>query len=341
MPYIRAALRRAAFTTAVIAAAGAAAAPAARADTERTVISLPADNVQFLPFYLGLDTGLFARHGLEVKFVYLAGVGTTNGVISGAVDFGVSNGASLTRAAARGQPLLAIAIMGDRPTWSILVRKSIAEAAHFDPAAPLAERARVLAGHSFAVDTMQSVAHAYLRVVAKTAGLDPEAIAVTPLVATEAIAAFQRKAIDGVVTAAPWREILEADGGTVAVAQSLEGDPAWLTPFAGGLVITRAPFCAEHRSICMKLGHALVEAVQIVHAHPPEALAVLQQHFSKIDPAILARAFAMVRQGIAETPVVTEASVANSDRLNLEAGFITADQQLKSYGALFTDEFVR
>ena len=99
---------------------------------EHTIVSLPAENFGFLPFYVAQDRKIFAEQGLDVQKVVLAGVATTNGVISGAADFGFSNGASLTRAAARGQKLLGIAIMTDKPVWAIMMSKKLADAAHFD-----------------------------------------------------------------------------------------------------------------------------------------------------------------------------------------------------------------
>ncbi len=227
--------------------------PGARAGPDQApdqaIVALPAESVQFLPLYVAEDQGLFAANGLAVKIVTLAGVGTTNGVISGSVDFGFSNGASITRAAARGQHLIAIALMADRPTWSVLLRKDEADAVQFDKTAPLAVRARAMEGKRFGVDSMQSVAHAIARVIAKAGGLDPESVAVAPLVATEAVAALQRKAIDGLVIPSPRREQQFADCTTVALADTLAGDPPWLTPFAGGLVITRVAFCGEDRAV--------------------------------------------------------------------------------------------
>src|ERR1700742_2180658 len=147
----------------------------ALAEDERAIVSLPAENFGFLPFYVAQDEHFFEQQGLAVQKVVLAGVATTNGVISGAADFGFSNGASLTRAAARGQKLLAIAIMSDKPAWSIVMRKDFAEEAHFDPKAPLAERAKVLGkAHAFAIDTVNSVGHALTRVIEKIGGIDPE-----------------------------------------------------------------------------------------------------------------------------------------------------------------------
>jgi len=313
-----------------------------RAEVEHTIVSLPAENLGFLPFYVAQDEHLFEQQGLDVKKVVLAGVGTTNGVISGAVDFGFSNGASLTRAAARGQKLLGIAIMSDKPAWAIILRKDLAEAAHFDANAPLASRAKALAAaHVLAIDTVNSVGHALVRVVEKAGGIDPESIAVTPLLSSEAVQAFSRKAVDGFVSNAPWTEQVLSTGTAVVVADALAGDPPWLTPFGSGVVIVRPQFCADHRSICEKMGHALVAAVAFVHAHHAESLAVLKSHFPQIDAAVMARSFAVIEKAMPLTPVITEAAIANSDRLNVEAGFMKADEQLSSYRELFTNEFLR
>ena len=309
---------------------------------ETTIVSLPAENFGFLPFYVAQDQHIFERQGLAVQKVVLAGVGTTNGVISGAADFGFSNGASLTRAAARGQKLLAIAIMSDKPVWAIVMSKKLADAAHFDPATPLAERAKVFGrAHNFAIDSVSSVGHALSRVIEKIGGVDPEALPVTPLGAPEAIAAFSRGAIDGFVSNPPWSEQVLATGSAVIIANSLTGDPPWMTPFASGLVIARGAFCSEHRSVCIKMGHSLVEAVAFVHERKAEALGVLRSHFPQIDPVVAEKSSADVERSMPGKPVIVEAAIRNSDRLNVEAGFMQASEQLSSYSDLFTNEFVQ
>jgi ABC-type nitrate/sulfonate/bicarbonate transport system substrate-binding protein len=316
--------------------------PSARADSERVIVSLPAENFGFLPFYVAQDAHIFEQQGLDVQKIVLAGVGTTNGVISGAADFGFSNSASLTRAAARGQKLLAIAILSDKPAWAIVYRKDLAEAAHFDPKAPLAERAKVMASaHAFAIDTVNSVGHAMVRVTEKLGGIDPESIAVTPLLSSEAIAAFSRRAIDGFVSNAPWTQQILATGTAVVIADALAGDPPWLTPFGSGVVITRPQLCAERRSVCEKMGHALVEAVKFAHERPAETLAILRNHFPQVDPAVVEPSFAVIEKALPATPLIVEAAIANGDRLNIEAGFMKPEEKLTSYKELFTNEFLR
>lgn len=315
---------------------------AARADTDSAIVSLPAENFGFLPFYVAQDAKLFEEQGLAVKKIVLAGVGTTNGVISGAADFGFSNGASLTRAAARGQRLLGIAIMSDKPAWAIVMRKEITEAKHFDPKAPLAERAKVLIGtKAFGIDTVNSVGHGLLRVVEKAGGIDPESIPVTPLAASDAAAVFSRKGIDGFVSNVPWTEQVLLTGTAVIIADALAGDPSWLTPFGSGVVIARPQYCTEQRAICMKMGHALVAGVKFIHEHHAESLAILKNHFPTIDPGVLERSFQVIEKAMPLKPEIVETAIANSDRLNVEAGFMKPEEQLSSYKELFTNEFLR
>ena len=210
------------------------------------------------------------------------------------------------------------------------------------PQAPLTERAKAMgAAHAFAIDTVNSVGHALTRVIEKIGGIDPESLPITPLVAPDAIASYSRKAIDGFVSTPPWTEEVLASGTAVVIANSLTGDPPWLTPFGSGVVIARPQFCAEHRSICMKMGHGLAEGMKFIHERREESLAILRSRFPQIESGVLEQSFAVIEKSMPQTPVIVEAAIANSDRLNVEAGFMRPDEQLSSYKELFTDEFLR
>src|SRR3954470_14545730 len=73
------------------------------------VIAMPNFTFTSTPNFIADELGLWAKHGLRVKIVQIAGVGGTNAVIAGSADFVQAGGSTLTRAAARGQRLLAIA----------------------------------------------------------------------------------------------------------------------------------------------------------------------------------------------------------------------------------------
>src|SRR5580698_9184806 len=80
----------------------------ARAEMEQAKVALPSPIISFAAEYIA-EAMFFKEQGLDVQSQLLAGVGSINAVISGAMDFAFSTGSSLTRAAAHGQRLLAIA----------------------------------------------------------------------------------------------------------------------------------------------------------------------------------------------------------------------------------------
>jgi hypothetical protein len=114
-----------------------------------------------------------------------------------------------------------------------------------------------------------------------------------------------------------------------------------MTPFGSGVVITRPEFCAQHRSVCVKMGHSLVLAMAFVHEHPADALAILRARFPQIDPAVTERSFAVIEKSMPAKPEIVEAAIGNSDRLNIEAGFMKPEEKLSSYSDLFTNEYVQ
>jgi ABC-type nitrate/sulfonate/bicarbonate transport system substrate-binding protein len=313
----------------------------ASAQLERATIAIPAVSFAFTADYIAEDAHLYEQSGLDVKIQFLAGNAGFNALISGAVDFAFSSGSNLDRAAAKGQKMLAIANMNNLPTWSVMLRKELAEAAHFDPKAPLAERAKILQGRTIVIDGINSASHSYLRVIAKAGGIDPDSIVVSALQPQEMLAAFARHQIDGIALGPPWPQTLAQDGSSVAIASGIDGDPAWLDPIGSSTLMTRPQFCVERRPVCVKMGHAMVAASKFVHEHPQEAIAILKKRFDKTSADVVAASFEVMRKAMPEPPVVEAKALANADRINVEAGFIKPEDQLKSYDDLFSNDFLK
>src|SRR5690242_18064723 len=99
--------------TVALAVLTATAAPA-RAEMEKTTMTLPAAAIVFLSAYVAEDAQIYEKNGLEVKTAFIIGVGAFNAVVSGSADFSNSSGLSFNRAAAHGQRMLAIANTLDR-----------------------------------------------------------------------------------------------------------------------------------------------------------------------------------------------------------------------------------
>src|SRR5207248_6633120 len=101
----------------------------------------------------------------------------------------------ITRAASRGQRLLSIVETLGKPSVQVVLRKDFA--AGFDPKAPLEQRARMLRGRTIAVDAINSIIHAYVRMLARRGGFDPEDIRLAVLQPPNMLVSLKTKAIDG------------------------------------------------------------------------------------------------------------------------------------------------
>lgn len=196
-------------------------------------------------------------------------------------------------------------------------------------------------GKTIGIDAMQSVVHSIVRVVAKAGGLDPESVTVTPMQPADTLSAFARHAIDGFAAGPPWPQQVVTDGTAVIVSDGAKGEPKEFSPIGSVMLVTRPQFCADHRSICTKMGHAMKLAADFIHDHPAESLAILKKRYDKVDDAVLRASYEAVREMTPQPPVPDDAELANAESMNIAAGFMNPAQRLKSYAPLFTQDFAR
>ncbi len=306
---------------------------------EQVTLAIPATAMTFTPGYVAEDLGLFGQQGLSVKSVIITGIGSTNAVIAGSADFGEISGPSLTRAAAHGQRLVAIANTLDRPTVMIVLRKELA--GNVDLKAPLEQRSALMRGRTIAVDSINSVIHAYVLLVGARGHYDPDEIRIAPMAPISAITAFNSRQVDGFAMSMPWPLQLVLDGTAVEIASGTNGDPPDMVPFAHNLLVARPETCAKRKPICEKMGRAFAQAAAIIRDRPADVLALLKKRFPRFNDKLLAAGFEEVRKGTPSPPIVTQAALENSERLNVDAGLLKPQDQLKSYDGLFTDQFVK
>ena len=311
----------------------------AQGKLEEAVMAVPVVGLAFSLGYLADYLNLWEKHGVKMKTVEISGIGAMNSVISGSTDFTQSSGSAITRAAARGQRMLAIVATIDKPSVQVVLRKDLA--AGFDPKAPLEKRVQALRGKTIAVDAINSIIHAYVRFIAKRAGFDPEEIRIAVLQPPNMLAALKSKQIDGFAMAPPWVQKPVLDGDAVMVASGPDGDPSDLTPFANTAVATKPDTCVKRKALCEGVGQTFKEAVAFMLDRPNEALALLKKRFAQLDERQLAAAFDDLRKITPRSLVVTKAGLENAERFNVEAGLLKPDEKLKSYDDLFTDQYVK
>jgi NitT/TauT family transport system substrate-binding protein len=318
-----------------------AAAPALAEEPEKVTLAIPAFSFSFTMEYVAQDLGFFAHQGLAVQELDITGLGAINALIAGSVDFSLASGASLTRAAAKGQRLLNIAALSDRPFAQIVMRKDAAEKANFDPKASLAQRALTLKGLTVAIDAINTVNHAYLRVIAGAGGYDPESLKLAIVAAPSLPAAFATKQIDAFVMTPPWPEKVLVEGSAVLIASGPDGDPENLAPMINSVLLTRPELCEKRAALCTKMGHAYAEAAAVIRDAPEKALAVLKKRFATLDDKTVEASFAVLRKITPSPPVPTLDGIRNNETFNVMAGLLKPEEALKSFDGLFTDKYVR
>lgn len=312
-----------------------------RAEQEHAVLAIPGQNLLFLVQYLAADRHLWSDQGLDVEVRYITGIGSMNSVISGSADFSMSSGPSITRANSRGQKLTALATAIDQSGQDIVIRKEIAEAAHFDPAAPLSVRGKILKGHSFAVGGVAAIPDIVLKVVGEEAGIAPADVQVTPMQPPEFLAAFERKAIDGFANGPPTPQQVVLGGTGVIVTDSAKGEPQNYSPVSAALLLARTDFCPAHKSVCTKMVHGVVEAIKTIRTDRAASLAVMKAHFGTYDDKVLAASYDMVRSITPDLPLTTPKELENSDDMNVAAGFLKKEEKLPRYDTIIDNEFVK
>ncbi|HXR88269.1 MAG TPA: ABC transporter substrate-binding protein [Stellaceae bacterium] len=332
-------MRRAAPAAFVLAAVTLA---ASTARSEDAILAIPGQNVLFLSRYIADDQHLWSKQGLNVKILDIIGIGSMNAVIAGSADFSMGSGPTITRAWARGQKVVALLTAINQSGQSIVIRKDIADAAHFDPNAPIAERGKVLKGRTIAVGGVGAIPDIVLKVIAKDSGLDPKAdVVATPMQPPEYMAAFASKKIDGFSNSPPFIEQVVSDGTGVLVSDSRKGEPKEFSPVSAALLMTRGDFCAGHQTICEKMVHGIYEATQIIRNDPQTSLAVMKAHFGTYSDKVLQAAYETVKAMTADKPITTPQELENGDSMNATAGFLKPEDKLPDYKPLIDNSYVK
>jgi len=131
------------------------------------------------------------------------------------------------------------------------------------------------------------------------------------------------------------------DGEALLIASGPDGDPGDMVPFGHNLIVAKQDTCAQKKPLCLAMGQSIKDATAFIKTRPDEAFALLKKRFPTLDDPLLKASFEELRKVTPSPPVVNKASIENSETFNVEAGLLKADEKLKSYDGLYTDEFVK
>jgi ABC-type nitrate/sulfonate/bicarbonate transport system substrate-binding protein len=309
----------------------------AKAENEKASLALPALTVTFMPVYIAKDLGFWDKLGLDVTLHDITGIGSTNAMLAGSIDFAVQSGPSLIRGNMRGQKMVGVALMADGVAFEIDMTK--AAAGKMTMAAPLAERAKLLKDKTISVDSPKTVVEGFLRYIAAKGGLDPDRdVKMTFMQPPAAIASLTNASTDGAVLNFPWTNGAQRQGA-VLIASGLSDVPE-LLPTIATPTTTRPDFCKEHRSVCIKLVKGYVQAHAFILDHPKRTLDVAKKRMPKANPDDIAKSLAALAKTTPRVPLFKEESFKHAQQLMLVGGMIKKDEMMTSFKDIYTNEFV-
>lgn len=223
----------------------AAAALTAGAQPAKVRLVLPAVSILFAPVYIAQDAGYFMEAGVETDVSQLAGPAALNALIGGSADLTSIAGLLQLRAAQRGQKTLAIAGLQENATTEVVLSAEAAQ--RLSAARTPVERARALKGLTLAVDAANGLPHAFLRYVARQAGIDADRDIRLVFVAPPGMdAALQKKEVDGFVFSSPFTLEAVRRGAQLWISGP-RGDFPDLNPTTYNVLVARDGYCTMPR----------------------------------------------------------------------------------------------
>jgi ABC-type nitrate/sulfonate/bicarbonate transport system substrate-binding protein len=330
-------LRTAAMAAALVSLAAFGGKAQAAGTIEHTSVSLPATTVTFLPVYVAKDLGMWKKLGLDVTVHNITGMGTTNAMLAGSVDFAVQSGASLIRGNIRGRHMTGIALMAEGVDFAIVGSPSLLKGLPAN--ASVKERIARLKGKKVSVDAPNTVVDIVLRYFAGKDDLNAKSdMTEVYMQPTEAIAALKSGAIQAAVLNYPWVETA-LRMGNVMVASGATDVPE-LIPTIATTTTTRQGFCDSHQSICEKLARGYVEAHKFIHEHPQQALEVAMKRMPGANKQDLENS---LKELVNTTPLVPrykEANFLHVQQFMIFGGILKKDEARKNFDNMFTNKYV-
>ena len=332
-------LRTAALAAALVGTLGLALpAPAAAADMENASIALPALTVLFLPVYVAEDRGIWKSLGLNVTLHEIVGMGSTNAMLAGSVDFAVQSGESLIRGNIRGRHMLGVALMADGIDFDLIAGKALATSINMSE--PVENRVAALKGKQVSADAPNTVIDGVLRYFVAKAGLDPKTDVTTVYMQpSEAIAALKSGAVAASMLNFPWAETAQREAGGVDIASGVTDLPE-LLPTAATTTTVRQGYCDSHASICEKLVHGYVLAHKFIHDHPDQALQIAVKRMPKANLSDLQKSMPIILKTLPEVPRYDAAAFEHAQQIMIVGGMMRKDEARTSFNDMFTNKYV-
>ncbi len=230
------------------------------------------------PIYLGLEKGVFERHGIDLELKQAeGGAAIVPAVVSEQYQFGFSNVISLLLAQSEGLPVKVVS-NGNNSTGvdgedfaGLMVKGD----------SPI-KTAKDLEGKTVAANTLQNIVDTSVRASVRKAGGDPSKVKFVALPFPEQPAALASGQVDAVFVVEPFQQAVLAEGGR-KIASSYVDAADDLTVAA---YFTSQQLQAENPDLVRRFTAAMQESLSYADSHPDEARQIIGT-YTKIAPEVI------------------------------------------------------
>ena len=302
--------------------------PVAAQSQTQLRVTIPVIGMNFLPLFVAVDKGIFAKEGMQVEIVSTSGDGPdVDALIAGSVQFTISTPNRLLTSYEQGKPLLAIMNIANRNAIDCVMNKAVAARLNIAETTPLDQKLKALKGLKVAGTRPGAFTYLVLVDYAKRAGLVPQkdlqilGVGGGPSM----IAAIENGAIDVACNTSPNTDLMVERGKTIMFTHnSLGVDPAY-DDFLFELLYVRPDYAKQNPDIVRKFCRALLAAIADIRDTPTkDQLPILRARFSGIADDMLVSVLDTLKPMFRRDGKVTPESLAKATKFMINSGAITS-----------------
>lgn len=269
--------------------------PAPAMAQDKITIATGSTSLLFGPVYVAAELGFFENEGLDVEVIDMkGGPKDIAAVAGGSAQICACATTSALGADSKGVDLKLFATVLNQYDQNLVVQGDIASKAGVSIESPFKDKANLLKGLTIGVTNPGSGTDQMLRYVVKQAGLDPDRdITITYLGSpSAAVAAFQRKRIDGFLMSSPSAQAAEVLSDGLIIFQPARGEIDALKDLAYVTLGAQEQWLKENPEIVAKFMTGYQNALDAIHKDPKTAgEAVFNAHFKQTDRAVFDKAW--------------------------------------------------
>lgn len=224
-------------------------------------------NVQFAPFYVGIEKGFFADHGLDVSIEHKSESDVSKLVGTGEAEFGIVSGEQVLLARAQDIPIVYTFAWYQKYPVAVASKKELGIVAPAD-----------LAGRSVGTPVKEGASYIGLEALLASAGLTDADIDLQATGFTQ-VETLMADRVDAVVVYVANEPIqLEAQGVDVNVINVSD----YATLVSNGLIAGQKTI-DENPDLVRSMAAALAESIRYAIDHPDEAFQLSKKHVEGLD----------------------------------------------------------